>query len=178
MSLNGTQMLTAIGQQKLAAAAMGGGSQVAITQVALGDGNGAKYAPFEAQTALKRERVRNPITRQHMSDDRTWRVTVEFGTDIPAFWMREIGFFDAEGDLIVIVAGSNIQEGYTSAFDLLFEGFLDLSGVKDGIVIVEAPDDELFCFAVVTATEVASNALQTLRLADELRAIQHKEALT
>lgn len=172
MPLNGTQITTLRGQQKLAQAVMGTGPRVDITDVALGDGLGAPYEPVEGQTALRREKVRRPITRRHMSDDRTWRVVVEFGTDIPAFWMREIGFFDATGELIFLTAGAQITQGYTSAFDLIFDGYLNLTGIKNGLVIVEAPDDVLFDLAVQTGIALADLQLNQLRQADALRA-QH-----
>ena len=52
MPLNATQIITATGQAKLAEA-MFEALEVRITDVALGDGNGARYAPSEAQTALR-----------------------------------------------------------------------------------------------------------------------------
>lgn len=70
MPLNSVQIITANGQDKLAAA-LSSGQVVQITEVGLGDGSGLRYNPTEAQTELKNERVRRAITKQHMSDDRT-----------------------------------------------------------------------------------------------------------
>lgn len=170
MPLNGTQIITTLGQQKLTAGAMGTSPRVEITHVALGDGLGARYEPVEGQTALRREKVRRAITKQHLSDPQTYRVVVEFGTDIPDFWAREIGFFDSTGDLIFLTAGPDITEGYTSAYDLVFEGYLNLSGIKDGLVIVNAPDDAVFDLAVQTAHSTALLQLEQLRQADAIRA--------
>lgn len=170
MSLNGTQLTTLYAQQAMIAAALGDGPSIEITHVALGDGLGVRYEPFENQTELRREMVRKPITRQHFVDENTVRIVVEFGIDIPAFWMREIGFFDAAGNLIFVTAGSNITAGYTSAFDLIFDGYLNLSGVKDGLVVVTAPDDEIFDLAVTTGTAFANIQLEQLRQADAIRA--------
>ncbi len=174
MSLNGLQFTTSIGEAKLAAALMGAGPQVQITHVALGDGNGARYEPFAEQTQLRRELARNAITRQHMSDDRTWRVVAEFDTETPAFWLREVGFLDADGDLIFIVAGTEFSEGYTGAFDLLFEGFLDLRSTAEGLVIVKAPDDELFRLAVSTARFQAITAKNLVQQARQIKALEAK----
>lgn len=172
MALNGTQITTLLGEHKLAAAALGEGSRVEITHVALGDGGGAKYAPWEAQTTLKRERVRNPISRQYMVGNRTWRVTAEFDTEIPEFWLREIGFFDSEGDLIFVVAGNDITEGYTSAFDLLFEGYVDFSGIADGLVIMQAPLDAYLDHAVVQLKSAANAALRQINLKLKIRQLE------
>lgn len=168
MPLNSVQIITATGQDKLAQA-LSSGLAVQITDVGLGDGSGLRYNPSEAQTALKNERVRRPITKQHMSDDRTWRVVVEFGTDVPSFTVREIGFFDSTGALIFVVAGANMNEGATGAYDLLYDAYLNLSSVKDGLVIVSAPDDALFGLAVATGTAIANLQLEQLRQADAIR---------
>lgn len=172
MPLNGTQLTTSVGEQKLAAAALGTGSRVEITHVALGDGSGALYEPFPGQTGLKNELARRPISRQYMSGKSTWRVTVEFGTDIPAFWMREIGFFDAEGDLIFVVAGTELTEGYTSAFDLLFEGYVDLSGIKDGLVVVQAPIDAYLDHAAIKLIGDANHVSRHIAMKQKIRRLE------
>ncbi|MCF6433880.1 phage tail protein, partial [Leisingera sp. MMG026] len=64
MPLNGVQIITSTGQDKLAQA-LSSGQAVQITEVGLGDGNGLRYNPSEGQTALKNERVRRAITKQH-----------------------------------------------------------------------------------------------------------------
>lgn len=168
MSLNSVQLITAKGQAKLAQA-LATGLAVQITEVALGDGNGGRYAPSEQQTGLKRQRARNPITKQHMADDRTWRVSVEFGSDIPSFTVREVGFFDDAGDLIFIVAGPEMSEGTTGAYELLYDAYLNLSSIKDGLVIVAAPDDEVFNLSVVSLQSFATIHLEQFRQSERIR---------
>lgn len=171
MPLNSVQIITAIGQNKLTEA-LGTELAVQITEVALGDGNGLRYDPSQAQTSLKNERLRRPITRRHMSDERTWRVTVEFGTDVPNFAVREIGFFNGAGDLIFIVAGAEMVEGTTGAYDLLYDAFLNLSTIKDGLIEIVAPDDVTFDLCVTTGIAIANLQLIQLRQADAIRAAQ------
>lgn len=171
MPLDATQIITATGQAKLAEA-MFEALEVRITDVALGDGNGARYAPSEAQTALRGERVRQPITSQSQLDASTWRVRAEFGTGIPNFWLREIGFFSAAGDLIFLVAGTDMAEGWTGAFDLLFQHDLNLSGIKDGLVVVSAPDDDYIAHATQSLHMQATLTRQQFHLTEAFRA-QH-----
>jgi len=171
MPLNAIQIITATGQAKLAEA-MFEALEVRITDVALGDGNGARYDPSEAQTTLRGELLRQPITSQSQFDAQTWRVRVEFGTEIPAFWLREIGFFNAAGDLIFLVAGADINEGWTGAFDLLFQHDLNLTGIKDGLVVVAAPDDEYVTYATQSLHMQATLTLQQFNLTEAFRA-QH-----
>lgn len=171
MPSNGIELITDIGEGKLNQA-LGSGVAVNITEITLGDGNGAAYNPSAGQTALKRERARKPIERQHMVGTNAWRVTVEFDHDTPAFWVREIGFFDAEGDLIAIWAGANIDARQTGAIDYALEHILNLSRVKDGLVIVNAPDDQVFALALTNGTAIANLQLEQLRQADAIRLAQ------
>lgn len=171
MSLNEVQVITSIGEQRITAA-IGTTAAVKITEVALGDGNGARYTPLASATTLKREKVRAAITRQSMIDRNTWRVTVEFGTDIDPFTLREIGFFNDAGELIFLVAGPQMVEGQVGVFDLIFEHVLNLSAIRDGLVMVDATSDALFDLTVNAAHAITNLQLQQLLQADAIRALQ------
>lgn len=166
-----TTLLTDIAEEKLAAAS-GSSSQVAITHIALGDGNGANYAPSYSQTALRRERVRQPIHIRNVVDNNAWRVKAEFDPDTVAFGVREIGFFDADGDLIAIWGGNDVVPRMTGAITYLVDHVLSFTRVADGLIIVDAPDDELFDLTIVTGIALANLQLEQLRQGDVLRA-QH-----
>jgi hypothetical protein len=126
---------------------------------------------------LKREKARVQIARQHWADDQAWRVVSEFDADnTPAFTVREIGFFDTEGDLIFIWAGRDVQPRQTGAVDYLLDQVLTLDRVKNGVVVIAAPSDELFEHAVVTATALATTQLEQLRLSDQIRALKQERA--
>ncbi|KIC14063.1 phage tail-collar fiber domain-containing protein [Leisingera sp. ANG-Vp] len=161
-------LLTDVAVAKIAAAA-GSGSAVAITHIALGDGNGANYEPGFEQTALQRELAREPIVKRHLADDHTWRVKAEFGPETPAFYVREMGFFDTDGDLIAVFAGGDLQARQTGAISYLVDHVLNFSRVAEGVVIVDAPDDELFGLAVSTGIALANIQYEQLRQADRLR---------
>lgn len=96
-------VVTAVGQQKLAAAI--GGTALNLTTIRVGDGNGAPIAPHIGMTDLVR-RVgaaypiissgRDPVNLTH------WRVTALIPAADGPFDIREIGVFDAAGDMIAI----------------------------------------------------------------------------
>ncbi len=163
-------ILTDKGVQKITQAA-GSQALVQITDIALGDGEGVKYDPSFSQTALKRELARQAITRRQVIGQNSWRVKAEFGTDTPAFWVREIGFFDEDGDLIALWAGADVDPRPTGAITYLIDHVLTFSRVQDGVIIVNAPDDETFELAVNVGTAIANLQLEQLRQADEIRAL-------
>lgn len=170
MPNDGTIIITDIGHAKLNAAVVTQ-TKVEITHIAMGDGNGAVYDPGFSQAALKREKARVPIERRHFADDNAWRVTAEFEADAtPTFWVREIGFIDAEGDMIFLWAGSDVNARQTGAIDYLLDQVLNLDRVKDGVVIVNAPDDVAFDLTVTTGIALANLQLEQLRQADAIRA--------
>lgn len=165
-----TSILTDIGEAKITASA-GSNTQVAITHVALGDGNGANYAPNHAQAALQRERARKAIDTRHIVDDNAWRVTVEFGPETEAFAVREMGFFDADGDLIALWAGNDVVARQTGVISYVVDHVLSFNRVDDGLVVVNAPDDLLFDLAVSTAQSLVTLQLEQFRQSERIRAV-------
>lgn len=80
------------------------GTQIRLTHIAVGDGNGNFVTPSESQTALVRERFRTPINRvwqQHDSPN-MFSAEVIIPTNVGGFTMREIGVFDSNGNLFVV----------------------------------------------------------------------------
>jgi len=96
-------VVTAIGQQKIAAAI--GGAALNLTTIRVGDGNGAEIRPNQAMTDLVR-RVggaymiissgRDTVNPNH------WRVAAIIPAADGPFDIREIGVFDAAGAMIAI----------------------------------------------------------------------------
>jgi len=136
-------LLTDIGEAK-AATAVGSGSAVAITHIAMGDGNGATYDADFDQTALVNERARMAIESRIQIAPRQWKVKAEFPPETEAFEVREIGYFDAAGALISVWAGIDVDSRSTGVVSYINEHVLDLSRVAEGAIIVDAPDDALF----------------------------------
>lgn len=135
------ELLTDAGAAKIAAAA-GNNTEVAITHIALGDGNGTPYDPVGTETALVNERVRQPIVYRELIDTSTWRAKAEFPPETPNFVVRELGFFDADGDLIAIRAGVDLNEGETGYVTYLVQHDINFSNVADGAVIVYVPNPD------------------------------------
>jgi hypothetical protein len=154
----------------LIALAAGNGPKVAITHIAIGDGNGANYAPDYAQTALRREKARVAITSRHMIGNNAWRVKGDFGVDTPTFDIREMGFFDAQGTLIALWAGTDIQSRQSGVFEYIVDHVLNFSRVADGLIIVDAPDDKLVEFQIATLTSLGHIRLEQFKQSEVIRA--------
>lgn len=162
-------LLTNTGESRIAQAA-GSGVAVSITEIALGDGNGANYNPSHAQSALVNERAREPIQSQHMIGGNAWRVRTEFDPNTPTFWVREMGFFDAQGDLIAVWAGSDVTPRQTGAISYLVEHVLSLTRVAEGLVIVDAPDDQVVAISTAMLHEQASQRLAQFHMSEAFHA--------
>ncbi len=103
-------LLTNVGAAKLAnATALG--EQVEITQMAVGDGNGALPTPNPAQTALVHELRRAPLNTLTIDPVNTKQIIAEqvIPEDVGGWWIREIGLYDSDGDMIAV---ANCAETY------------------------------------------------------------------
>lgn len=166
-----TDIITDVGEQKLAYA-KGTGTEVAIKYIALGDGNGASYEPGYAQTALRNERARKEIESRLFVGGQSWIVKTAFPADTDSFGVREMGFFDAEGDLIAIWAGADVVPRQTGIIEYLVKHVLNFSRVKDGLVTVEAPDDVLISHMAVSLKHLAAIRLEQFNQAERLTALE------
>lgn len=103
-------VLTNVGAAKLAnATALG--AQVEITKMAVGDGNGALPTPSPAQTALVHELRRAPLNSLNIDPNNANQIIAEqvIPEDVGGWWIREIGLFDKDGDMIAV---ANCAETY------------------------------------------------------------------
>ena len=103
-------LLTNIGAAKLAnATALG--AKVEITQMAVGDGNGVLPTPNPAQTTLTHELRRAQLNMLTIDPVNTNQIIAEqvIPEDVGGWWIREIGLFDKDGDMIAI---ANCAETY------------------------------------------------------------------
>lgn len=103
-------LLTNIGAAKLAKATALG-TKVEITQMAVGDGNGVLPAPDPAQTALIHEIRRAPLNMLTVDPANASQIIAEqvIPEDVGGWWIREIGLFDKDGDMIAV---ANCAETY------------------------------------------------------------------
>lgn len=103
-------VLTNVGAEKLAnATALG--AQVEITQMAVGDGNGVLPTPNPAKTALVHELRRKPLNSLSIDPNNANQIIAEqvIPEDEGGWWIREIGLFDKDGDMIAV---ANCAETY------------------------------------------------------------------
>lgn len=103
-------VLTNVGAAKLAnATALG--AQVEITQMAVGDGNGVLPTPNPTQTALIHELRRAPLNSLSIDPNNANQIIAEqvIPEDVGGWWIREIGLFDKDGDMIAV---ANCAETY------------------------------------------------------------------
>ncbi len=161
-------ILTDLAERKITGAA-GSGASVAITHVALGDGNGAAYEAAFEQTELRRERARVAIDSRSRLSATEWRAKATFGTDTPTFKVREVGFFDGDGDLITVASFTEDESRTVGAFEFLLDHVLSFGRVEEGLVIVDAPDDQAFDFAVVALGEMASQRHHLFQINEAFR---------
>ena len=103
-------VLTNVGAEKLAKATALG-AQVEITQMAVGDGNGALPTPNPAQTALVHELRRAPLNTLSIDQNNANQIIAEqvIPEEVGGWWIREIGLFDEDGDMIAV---ANCAETY------------------------------------------------------------------
>lgn len=94
---------TLVGLQ-LMAEAEGAGTQIQLTEMAVGDGNGNPVTPVETQTQLVRERFRANVNRVYQDPDTPTMFTAELIVPASAggFTIREVGIFDNNGNLFVV----------------------------------------------------------------------------
>lgn len=143
-------IITDVGLAKITAASGNLNNAVKISHVALGDANGNAYDPAFTQTALVNERERRAIDWRVQTEPKTWLINVVFPADsTAAMFVREIGFFDEDGDLIAIVGGLAFQPRELGGYDYIVEQPLIFDRAAEGAVIVNAPDWELFDHAVL-----------------------------
>lgn len=103
-------LLTATGQDQLTQA-MGFGKQIALTQMAVGDGGGQPAPPTESQTTLVNEVYRAGVVTLTVDEQNpNWLIAeLVIPTDVGGWTIREIGLFDTEGNLFAV---GNFPETY------------------------------------------------------------------
>lgn len=96
-------ILTAVGEARLANA-QALGIAWNITQLGVGDGNGAEPMPDRLQTALLYERRRAPLNQLKVDPNNASIIIAEqvIPEDVGGWWIREIGLYDEAGDLVAV----------------------------------------------------------------------------
>ncbi|MGM3173736.1 phage tail protein [Dickeya lacustris] len=110
MAVKYMTVLTQVGAAKLASATALG-SLMNITYMAVGDGGGSPTMPDPAQTSLVNEKRRAALNALRVDPANPNQIIAEqvIPENEGGFWLREIGLFDADGDLIAV---ANCPETY------------------------------------------------------------------
>ncbi|AML59959.1 Phage tail fiber protein [Serratia rubidaea] len=103
-------IITTVGAAKIAAATAGG-TQLKITHMAVGDGNGALPEPMPEQTKLLNEQYRAALNALDIANTSKDHIVAELSipANVGGFWLREMGLFDESGELIAV---GNMAESY------------------------------------------------------------------
>lgn len=104
-------VLTTIGKAALANAAAKG-TTVTLTEIAVGDGNGAAVSPTEDMAGLVNEVYRAEINTLDVENASTMRAELVIPTDNGGFYVREVGIFDDAGQLFAV---ANLPDTYKPA---------------------------------------------------------------
>jgi len=151
-------ILTNAGKAKIANA-VALGTTVQITQIAVGDGNGTYYNPSETQTALVNEVWRGNVSRVDTDPNNPNWIVVEavIPPDVGGFYIREVGIFDSQGELIAI---GKYPETYKPTFianntskDLVIRAILEVSNAS----VVELKVDPT---VVIATRDYVDSAIQ------------------
>ncbi|KQN65004.1 phage tail protein [Rahnella sp. FC061912-K] len=186
-------LLTNLGAAKLAnATALG--TQLSLTQMAVGDGGGVLPTPDPAQTKLIGEKRRAALNSLSVDPANTNQIIAEqiIPEDQGGFWIREIGLFDQDNTLIAIANcpetyKPQLQEGSgrtqtvrmilvvnsTEAVTLKIDPSVVLATrkyVDDKVIEVKAYADDLMAKHVAAANPHS----QYLQIANALKEIKDK----
>ena len=170
-------ILTKVGQAKIANA-IAYGRQLQITQFALGDGNGASYEPDESQTALKHEVYRANVSNVVVSDQsiNMLEVNMAVPADQGGWVVREMGVYDADGDLIAISKTPDDPKpgaGSGAAKDVVYRLFIVVTNTD----AVEIKIDPTVAVATKAEVQAAKEQLQaqidvlSQTLSDEIKVL-------
>ncbi|MEI7376141.1 phage tail protein [Dickeya chrysanthemi] len=168
MTVKYMTLLTQAGTAKLAnAAALG--KMLNITHMGVGDGGGNPTTPDPAQTALINEKRRAVLNALSVDPANPNQIIAEqvIPENEGGFWLREIGLYDDDGDLIAV---ANCPDTYKP---LLQEGSGRVQTVRMILVVSNTSAVTLKVDpAVVLATRrsVDDKAIEVKAYADELMA--------
>ena len=98
-------LITNIGRQKIMKATATG-KKVAINKIKIGDGNGTSYEIDESMTKLKNVVYETNIAnfKQDPLNPNTLIVESLIPSDVGGFYIREIGLYDEDDELIVLTS--------------------------------------------------------------------------
>ena len=142
-----------------AAAALAAGTQIAFTQLAVGDSGGAYYEPTKTQTALVGEKWRGAaVVSRDAGNPKRVIVTATIPATVGGFQVREAGVFDAYGTLMVISKqplSDKVSPESGASKDMVLRIYVDV--VDAGVVTITVDPSAQF----VTTQQFSQHASNT-----------------
>lgn len=162
-------ILTAVGEAKQANAdALG--VPWTFAQMGVGDANGSDPTPSRNQTRLINERRRAPLNQVKVDPANASIVVAEqvIPPDVGGWWIREIGLYDADGDLVAV---ANCAPSFKP---LLNQGTGKTQVVRMNFIVTSAANVTL---KIDPAVVLATREFVELRLSEEIGKLDSKNSV-
>ncbi|MNJ37699.1 hypothetical protein D3C77_325300 [compost metagenome] len=141
-----------------------------ITQMGVGDANGTDPIPSAAQTALINERRRAPLNQLKVDPANSAIIIAEqvIPEDVGGWWIREIGLYDADGDLVAI---ANCAPSFKP---LLTQGSGRTQVVRMNMIVSNSSNVEL---KIDPSVVLATRAYVDAKVLEELYKLDNKQSV-
>ncbi|MGJ7513827.1 phage tail protein [Pseudomonas baetica] len=141
-----------------------------ITQMGVGDANETDPIPSAAQTALINERRRAPLNQLKVDPTNSAIIVAEqvIPEDVGGWWIREIGLYDADGDLVAI---ANCAPSFKP---LLAQGSGRTQVVRMNLIVSNSSNVEL---KIDPSVVLATRAYVDTKVLEELNKLDNKQSV-
>jgi hypothetical protein len=141
-----------------------------ITQMGVGDANGTDPIPSAAQTALLNERRRAPLNQLKVDPNNAAIIVAEqvIPEDVGGWWIREIGLYDADGDLVAI---ANCAPSFKP---LLAQGSGRTQVVRMNMIVSNSSNVEL---KIDPSVVLATRSYVDAKVLDEINKLDNKQSV-
>lgn len=141
-----------------------------ITQMGVGDANGTEPQPSAAQTALINERRRAPLNQLKVDPVNAGIIIAEqvIPEDVGGFWIREIGLYDADNDLVAV---ANCAPSFKP---LLAQGSGRTQVVRINLIVSNSSNVEL---KIDPSVVLATRAYVDAKVLEEVSKLDSKQSV-
>jgi hypothetical protein len=141
-----------------------------ITQMGVGDANGTDPIPSATQTTLINERRRAPLNQLKVDPNNSAIIVAEqvIPEDVGGWWIREIGLYDADGDLVAI---ANCAPSFKP---LLTQGSGRTQVVRMNLIVSNSSNVEL---RIDPSVVLATRSYVDAKVLEELNKLDSKQSV-
>lgn len=141
-----------------------------VTQMGVGDANGTEPQPSAAQTALINERRRAPLNQLKVDPVNAGIIIAEqvIPEDVGGFWIREIGLYDADNDLVAV---ANCAPSFKP---LLAQGSGRTQVVRINLIVSNSSNVEL---KIDPSVVLATRAYVDAKVLEEVSKLDSKQSV-